>query len=41
LLIWQPITSPRSKSLSSPDLPMLLLLLNNERHTAFYPLLYQ
>jgi hypothetical protein len=25
LVTWQPITSPRSKSLSSPDLPMLLV----------------
>jgi hypothetical protein len=33
LLMWQPITSPRSKSLSSPDLPMLLVLLSNEQHT--------
>jgi hypothetical protein len=33
LLMWQPITSPLSKSLSSPDLPMLLVLLSNEQHT--------
>jgi hypothetical protein len=35
LLMWQPITSPRSKSLSSPDLLMLLVLLSNEQNTAF------
>jgi hypothetical protein len=29
LLIWQPITSPHSKSLSYPDLPILLVLLSN------------
>jgi hypothetical protein len=40
LLMWQPITSARSKSLSSPHLPMLLVLLNNEQHTAFSLLLY-
>jgi hypothetical protein len=40
LLMWQPITSPRLKSLSSPHLPMLLVLLNNEQHTAFSLLLY-
>jgi hypothetical protein len=31
LLMWQPITSPCSKSLSSPDLPMLVVLLSNEQ----------
>jgi hypothetical protein len=41
LLIWQPICSPRSKSLSSPDLPMLLVLLSNEQYTDFCLLLYQ
>jgi hypothetical protein len=41
LLMWQPIISPRSKSLSSPDLPMLLVLLNNEQHTAFCLLSYR
>jgi hypothetical protein len=41
LLMWQPITSPRSMSLSSPDLPILLVLLRNEQHTAFCLLLYQ
>jgi hypothetical protein len=41
LLMWQPIASPRSKSPSSPDLPILLILLGNERHTAFCLLLYQ
>jgi hypothetical protein len=35
LLMWQSITSPRSKSLSSPDLPILLVLLSNEQNTAF------
>jgi hypothetical protein len=40
LLMWQPITSPHSKSLSSPDLPILLVLLSNEQHTAFCLLLY-
>jgi hypothetical protein len=33
LMMWQPITSPRSKSLSSPDLYILLVLLSNEQHT--------
>jgi hypothetical protein len=28
LLMWQPITSPRSKSMSCPDIPILLVLLN-------------
>jgi hypothetical protein len=41
LLMWQPITSPHSKSLSSPDLPVLLVLLSNEQHTAFCLLLYR
>jgi hypothetical protein len=41
LLIWQPITSPCSKSLSSPNLPMLLVLLSNEQHTDFCLLLYR
>jgi hypothetical protein len=41
LLMWQPITSPHSKSVSSPDLPMLLVLLSNEQHTAFCLLLYR
>jgi hypothetical protein len=40
LLIWQPITSSRSKSLSLPELPILLLLLSNEQHAAFCLLLY-
>jgi hypothetical protein len=35
LLMCHPITSPRSKSLSSPDLPMLLVLLSNEQHSDF------
>jgi hypothetical protein len=39
--MWHPITSPRSKSLSSPDLPWLVVLLSNEQHTAFYLFLYQ
>jgi hypothetical protein len=29
LMMWQPITGPRSKSLSYPDLTMLLVLLSN------------
>jgi hypothetical protein len=37
LLIWQPITSPHLKSLSSPDLPMLLILLSNEQHSFLPP----
>jgi hypothetical protein len=37
LLMWQPVTSPRSKSLSSPDLPMLLVLLSNEQHSFLPP----
>jgi hypothetical protein len=41
LLMWQPISSPRSWSLSSPDLPILLLLLSNEQHKAFCVLLYR
>jgi hypothetical protein len=41
LLMWQPITSPRSNSLCSPDLPMLLVLLSNEQHTAFCLVLYR
>jgi hypothetical protein len=41
LLMSQPITSSHSKSLSSPDLPMLLVLLSNEQHTAFCLLLYR
>jgi hypothetical protein len=40
LLMWQPITGPRSKSLSSRDLYMLLVLLSNEQHKAFCLLLY-
>jgi hypothetical protein len=35
------IKRTHSKSLSSPDLPMLLVLLSNEQHTAFCLLLYQ
>jgi hypothetical protein len=35
LLISQSITSPHSKSLSSSDLPILLVLLSNEQHAAF------
>jgi hypothetical protein len=35
LLTWQPITSPCSKSKSSTDLPILMVLLSNEQHTAF------
>jgi hypothetical protein len=35
LLMWQPINSPSSKSLNSPDVPMQLVLLSNEQHTAF------
>jgi hypothetical protein len=35
LLMWQPIPSPRSKSLSSPDLPMLLVLLSNAQTHSF------
>jgi hypothetical protein len=30
--MWQPITSPRSESLSSPDPAILLVLLSNEQH---------
>jgi hypothetical protein len=41
LLMWQPITSARSKSLSSPDLSILLVLLSNEQHIAFCLILYQ
>jgi hypothetical protein len=37
LLMWRPITSPRSKSLSSPDLPILLVLLINEQHSFLPP----
>jgi hypothetical protein len=37
LLMWQPITGPCSKSLSSPDLPMLLVLLSNEQHSFLPP----
>jgi hypothetical protein len=37
LLTWQPITSPRSKSLSSPDLPILPVLLSNEGHSFLPP----
>jgi hypothetical protein len=40
LLMWQPIISPHLKSLGSPDLSMLLVLLSNEQHTAFCLLLY-
>jgi hypothetical protein len=39
LLMWQPITSLRSKSLNSPDLSVLLVVLSNEQHTAFFLLL--
>jgi hypothetical protein len=35
LLMWRPITSPRS------NLPMLVVLLSNEQHTAFCRLLYR
>jgi hypothetical protein len=35
LLMQQPITSPRSKSLSSLNLPVSLVLLSNEQHTSF------
>jgi hypothetical protein len=41
LLMWQPICSPHLKSVSSPDLSMLLVLLSNEQHTAFCLLLYR
>jgi hypothetical protein len=41
LPMWQPVTGQRSKSLSSPDLPILLVLLSNEQHTAFCLLLYR
>jgi hypothetical protein len=37
LLMWQPITSPHLKSLSSPDLPVLLVLLSNEQHSFLPP----
>jgi hypothetical protein len=41
LLMWQPITSSRLKSLCSRDLPILLVLLSNEQHTALCDILYQ
>jgi hypothetical protein len=34
LLMWQPITSPRSKALSSTDLPMLLVQLSASVYTS-------
>jgi hypothetical protein len=37
LLMWQPKTSQCSKSLNSPDLPMLLVLLRNEQHSFLPP----